>query len=204
MGNQPSTPQGMPPVAPMAPPPVCDANCQRQKLLSGLKTTLDEKELTQNQDPEGYQQARIAYYTALNGDEWLVKEKERIARDEIGPKITAYTTQYDDLKKQEKSQKVFVNLMNSLQAQQAEDEQDLHYLKKQVQSEKDKAAVLNRLTVLNTAPIPSSNYTNILLDVVLAVLGLIVLYLGYKKFPVIKSYVMPTPAVTMGGKRLRN
>lgn len=204
MGNQPSAPQGTTPVAPMALPPVCDANCQRQKLLSGLKTTLDEKELTQNQDPDGYQQARIAYYTALNGDEWLVKEKERIARDEISPKITAYTTQYDDLKKQEKSQKVFVNLMNSLQAQQEDDEQDLHYLKKQLQSEKDKAAVLNRLTVLGTAPVPSTNYMPILLDVVLAVLGLIVLYLGYKKFPVIKGYFMPASAVTMGGKRLRN
>jgi hypothetical protein len=202
MGNQPSAPQGSPPVAPMAPPPVCDANCQRQKLLSGLKTTLDEKEQTKAQDPEGYQQARIAYYTALNGDEWLVKEKERIAKDEISPKITAYTTQYDELKKQQSSQKVFVNLMNSLQAQQAEDEQDLDYLKKQLQSEKDKADVLNRLTVLDTAPVPSTNYTPILLDVVLAVLGLIVLYLGYKKFPAIKSYFVSTPAVTTGGKRL--
>lgn len=204
MGNQPSAPQGSPPVAPMAPPPVCDANCHRQKLLSGLKMTLDEKEQTKNQDPDGYQQARIAYYTALNGDEWLVKEKERIAKDEISPKITQYTTQYDELKKQEKSQKVFVNLMNSLQAQQAEDQEDLHYLKKQVEAEKDKAAVLNRLTVLDTAPVPSTNYMPILLDVLLAVLGLVVLYLGYKKFSVIKSYVMPSSAVAVGGKRLRN
>lgn len=204
MGNQPSTPNGSPPVAPMAPPPVCDSNCHRQKLLSGLKTTLDEKEQTQNQDPEGYQQARIAYYTALNGDEWLVKEKERIAKDEISPKITAYTTQYDDLKKEEKSQKVFVNLMNSLQTQQVEDEQDLRFLKKQVESEKDKTDVLNRLTVLDTAPIPSPNYIFNILDGILSILGLVVLYLLYKKFSVIKSYVMPGTAVAVGGKRLRN
>jgi len=204
MGNQPSAPQGTAKVAPMAPPPVCDANCQRQKLLSGLKMTLDEKEQTKNQDPDGYQQARIAYYTALNGDEWLVKEKERIAKDEISPKITEYTTQYDELKKQQTSQKVFVNLMNSLQAQQAEDQEDLHYLKKQVEAEKDKAAVLNRLTVLDTSSIPSTNYTTILLDVLLAILGIVILYLGYKKFAVIKSYVMPSSAVAVGGKRLRN
>jgi hypothetical protein len=203
MGNQPSAPQGSPPVAPMAPPPVCDANCQRQKLLSGLKTTLDEKEQTKNQDPEGYQQARVAYYTALNGDEWLVKEKDRIAKEEISPKITQYTTQYDDLKKQQKSQKVFVNLMNSLQAQESEDQEDLHYLKKQLQTEKDKADVLNRLTVLDTAPVPTTNYMPILLDVILAVLGVVILYLLYKKFPIIKGYIMPS-AVTTGGKRLRN
>ena len=201
MGNQPSAPKGSPPVAPMALPSVCDANCQRQKLLSGLKTTLDEKEQTKSQDPEGYQQARVAYFTALNGDEWLVKEKDRVAKDEISPKITEYTTQYDDLKKQQDSQKVFVNLMNSLQAQEAGDEEDLHYLKQQLQTEKDKAAVLNRLTVLDTAPIPSTNYMPIILDVVLAILGIIVLYFGYKKFNVIKGYLAPS-AVTTGGKRL--
>lgn len=201
MGNQPSAPQAPPSVPPLPPPPICDAPCQRQKLLSGLKTTLDQKEQTQTQDPEGYEQARIAYYTALNGDEWLVKEKSRIAKDEISPKITSYSTQYEELKKQQDSQKVFVNLMNALQTEEVGDEQDLHFLKKQVQGEKDKADVLNRLTVLGTQPAQPSSYMPILLDVLLAILGLGVLYLLYKKFDVLKGYFI-TPSVTVGGKRL--
>ena len=204
MGNQPSAPQAPPP-QPMPLPPVCDSECQRQKLLSGLQATLNQKEQTKDSDPEGYEQARIAYYTALYGDSWLINEKQRIAQDEISPKITSYTTQYEDLKKQQSSQQVFVNLMNALQAQETSDEQDLSYLKKQLQSEKDKADVLNRLSQLGTQPTEPKNYTPILLDVALAILGLIVLYLLYTKLDVIKGYVgMSSPAVAVGGKRLRH
>jgi len=201
MGNQPSgPPKPAPPVA-----PVCDAECQKQKLLSGLKTTLDLKEETKSQDPEGYEQARLAYYTALYGDGWLATEKNRIAQDEISPKITSYTNEYNDLKKQKSSQDVFVNLMNAAQAEEVNDDQDLHYLKKQIQAEKDKAHVYNRLAVLGGQPQQPSSYMPILLDVVVAVLGLIVVYLVYKKFDVIKGYFgYSSPSVIMGGKRLRN
>jgi hypothetical protein len=204
MGNQPSAPQAPPP-QPMPLPPVCDSNCQRQKLLSGLQTTMNQKEQTKDSDPESYEQARIAYYTALYGDSWLANEKQRIAQDEISPKITSYSTQYEDLKKQQSSQQVFVNLMNALQTQEVGDEKDLDYLKKQLQSEKDKADVLNRLSVLGTQPTDSTNYTPIILDVVLAVLGLLILYLLYTKIDVIKGYLgMSSPSVVVGGKRLRH
>ena len=107
MGNQPSAPSpppqsttsNVPPVV----PPVCDNECQKQKTLSGLKAVLDQKTLTKDTDPEGYEQARIAYYTALNGQGWLAKEKEKIAKDEIKPKISTYTAQYNDLKTQQKN-----------------------------------------------------------------------------------------------------
>lgn len=201
MGNQPSQPQPQP-SPPLTPPPVCDAECQRQNLLSGLKTTLDQKEQTKDQDPEGYEQARIAYYTALNGQGWLANEKTRLAKEDVSPKITAYTKQYEDLKKQQSSQQVFMNLMNSLKAQEYGDEQDLHFLKKQVQEEHDKADVMNRLTVLGGQP-SSSNYILIILDVILAVLGLGILYMLYKKFDVIKGYFGYSSEI-VGGKRLRN
>lgn len=204
MGNQPSSPQAPPP-QPMPPPPVCDAECHRQQILSGLKTAMDQAEQKKDSDPQTYDQARIAYYSTLYGDSWLIGEKERIAKDEISPKITEYTTQYEDLKKKHSSQQVFVNLMNALQAQETSDEQDLSYLKKQFQQEKDKADVLNRLSQLGTQPVESTNYTPIILDVVLAILGLVVLYLLYKKLDVIKGYFgMSTPGMVVGGKRLRH
>jgi hypothetical protein len=205
MGNQPSAPQQAPPPQPMPLPPVCDSECQRQKLLSGLQTNMDQKEQTKDSDPEGYEQARIAYYTALYGDSWLASEKQRIAQDEISPKITSYSTQYEDLKKQQSSQQVFINLMNALQAQEIGDEKDLDYLKKQFQAEKDKADVLNRLAVLGTQPTDSTNYTPIILDIVLAILGIVILYFLYTKFDVIKGYLgMSSSSMVVGGKRLRN
>ena len=154
MGNQqsaPPPPQPQPtPQAPPPPPipPVCDADCQRQKLLSALKTTLDQKEETQDTDPEGYEQARIAYYTALNGQGWLTDEKNRIASDEIQPVVTNYTNQYNELTNQLKTNQVFSNLASSLEAEQKEDEEDLQFLKKQFSKEKDQVDVLNRLTAI--------------------------------------------------------
>lgn len=202
MGNQPSTPQ---PVPPTPLPPVCDSNCQKQKLLTGLKTNLDQKEQTKSQDPEGYEQARIAYNTALYGDTWIAGEKQRIAKDEISPRVTAYTTQYEDLKKQQSSQQVFVNLANALQAQESSDEKDLQFLKKQVEAEKDKAAVLNRLTVLGSSPTDTtSSYMPIVLDIIVAILGLVVLYLLYTKLGILKRYFGYTSSEVVGGKRLRN
>lgn len=204
MGNQPSAPQASSQPPPQVIPPVCDAECQRQKLLSGLKTTLDLKEQTKDQDPEGYEQARISYYTALYGDGWLAKEKSRIAKDEISPKITSYTDQYNNLKKQQANQQVFVNLMKAVEGEQLSDEKDLKFLKKQVQAEKDKANVLNRLTDLGGQPTKSS-YMPIILDIVLAILGLGILYLTYTKLDIIKGYFgYSNPSMVMGGKRLRH
>lgn len=210
MGNQqsaPPPPQPQPQPTPQAPPPppippVCDADCQRQKLLSGLKTTLDQKEETQDTDPEGYEQARIAYYTALNGQGWLTDEKNRIASDEIQPVITNYTNQYNELTNQLKTNQVFSNLASSLEAEQKEDEEDLQFLKKQFSKEKDQVDVLNRLTAIGN-PQSSSNIVPIIVDFVIVILGLFVLYLIYSKFSIIKGYFgFGQPSMPIGGKRL--
>lgn len=210
MGNQqsisPPVPQQQPPV-PQAPPPplppVCDSACQQQKKLDGLKVTLDQKEETQDTDPEGYEQARIAYYTALNGQGWLTDEQNRIAKDEIEPVLSGYTTEFNSLNDQIKKNKVFSNLASSLQADQKEDAEDLRFLKKQFQKEKDQADVLNRLTNLGN-PQTSPNYLPILADFGIVILGLFVIYMIYSKFDIIKSYFGfgVQPSMPIGGKRL--
>lgn len=207
MGNQQSsTPPSTPPPVQSPPPPVCDSACQRQRQLDGLKLTLDQKEETQSTDPEGYEQARIAYYTALNGQGWLTDEQNRIAKDEIEPVISGYTTQYNDLNKQLKTNKVFANLASSIQSEQNEDQEDLRFLKKQFQREKDQADVLNRLTTITNTPVPGSSSNSalsIIADLSIVILGLFVIYMIYSKFSVIKGYFISQPAgVPIGGKRL--
>ncbi len=208
MGNQPSAPTASPQekaqFVPPPPPPVCDADCQRQKKLAGLKTTLDQKTLTKATDPEGYEQARIAYFTELNGQGWLAQEKDRIAKDEVSPKVTDYTNQYEQLKSQQKNQQVFLSMMDALKAEEAQDETDLAYLEKKANQEKDQADVLNRLAILNQGqtPVSTTNYWPIILQVAIVILGLFVVYLGYTKFSTIKSYfVNPAPSVIVGGKK---
>jgi hypothetical protein len=197
MGNQPSAPSPPPQTNPPPPiPPVCDANCQRQKKLSGLKAALDAKTATRDSDPEGYEQARIAYFTELNGQGWLATEKQNIAKNEIEPVLSSYQARYQSLVQDTKNQGVFVNLMNMLKSDEQNDEEDLNFLKKKERSEKDKANTLNRLTELNSLE-PTQSYFPTIIDVALAILGIFILYMAYKKFT-----TPSVPTVMAAGKRV--
>lgn len=202
MGNQPSAPQPAPKSSANAPPPlppVCDAECQRQKKLSGLKTAFDEKSATRDTDPEGYEQARIAYFTELNGQGWLAQEKQRIASDEISPVVSGYQSRYKQLQDETKNQGVFVNLMSMLKADEEQDQQDLGGLNKKLQSEKDKADTLNRLNELNQQPVQASSTVSPTVWYILLAVGALVI--GYMVY----SRMSATPnAVQVAGKRLLN
>jgi len=201
MGNQPSVPQPAPASQSNAPPPlppVCDAECQRPKKLSGLKAAFDEKTATRDSDPEGYQQARIAYMTELNGQGWLAQEKQRIASEEIAPIISGYRQQYDSLKGEVKNQGVFVKLMGMLKADEEQDKQELGGLNKKLQSDKDKADTLNRLNELSgqqpvQAPTQTSSTTWYI------VIGIIVVIIGYTIYS--RTSSAPNP-VQAAGKRV--
>jgi len=200
MGNQPSAPQPAPPTQkPSSPPPlppVCDAECQRQKKLSGLKAAFDEKTVTRDTDPEGYEQARIAYFTELNGQGWLAQEKQRIASEEIAPVIGGYQQQFNSLKGEVKNQDVFVKLMGMLKADEQQDTQELGGLSKKLQSEKDKAETLDRLNELNQQPAQaSSSASSTVWYVLIGILALFIVYTIY-------SGMSSTNPVQTAGKRL--
>lgn len=186
MGNQPSSP--VEPSAPTsAPPPLtitCDAQCQRDKNLALLKSQMDAAKGT----PE-YEPARVKYYTLLEGQEWLAKEKEKIAKDELDSKIKNYTSRYETLKSQQKIQSTYSNLVSAFKAEEAHNEEQNKQITKQIGSVSDQAAVLNRLSQLSPVPAGFSltNYLPIILDVVIGILSLAVLYMLYLKFMVSPS-----------------
>lgn len=201
MGNQPSAPQpaAPQPAAPNTPPPlppVCDAECQRQKKLSGLKAAFDEKTITKSTDPEGYEQSRIAYMTELNGQGWLAGEKQRIATEEISPVVNEYQQQFRSLQGEVKQQGVFVNLMNMLKADEQQDAQTLGGLTTKLQSEQTKAETLNRLNELNQATQEPVQITPTVLYAIIGLLGLFIVYSIYSR---VSSTSNP---VQVAGKRL--
>lgn len=181
MGNTPSIPS---PQAPPPPPPVpvCDLECQRQKQLAELKLALDSAK-----DPESREKARVAYYTLLYGQSWLVKEKQRIAKQDVEPILSKYRIDYEALKGEQKTQSMFKNLEDALKAQEMADEQSGGFLKKQLTAEKDQALVMDRLNALGTPAQPPTNWLGILMDIIITILGLIVLYLLFSKFSTIMS-----------------
>ena len=190
MGNQPSAPP--PPSSPPAPPlpPPCDLNCQKQKDLALLKSALDTATENQDQDPAGYEKARIAYYTLLNGQGWLNTEKQRIATDEVQPVLNKYRTQYNSLKGEKQSQSIFTNLSNVLIGQEGADAADNSFLKKQLAIEKDKVDVMNRMNdlLVGTPESPQSgSYIPLIVDIIIGILIIGVLFLGFTKLDSIKN-----------------
>jgi hypothetical protein len=164
-------------------PVICDLKCQKEKDLALLKSNLDKVDKKKN--PTEYENARIAYYTLLNGQGWLQAEKQRIAKQDVEPVLSNYRTQYDALKGEKKSQSMFTQLMNHLKSQ----DDDSDFLNKQMNLEKDKADVLDRMNELNagtpvSTPTPTGFYAYIpiIIDIVIALLGIAVLYLIYSKF----------------------
>lgn len=192
-----------PVVAPPPPPviPVCDSACQRQKKLNGLQATLDEKTKTKNTDPEGYQKARIDYYTELNGPGWLQEEKERIAKDEIEPVLSSYQNRYQNLKNETKNNSMFINLINLITSEVSSGEEEVRQLQNKSRENADKAATTDRLNQLSApqkveakpSPLP------MILNVVLGILGVILAFQIYNKF-----FSSSSSTVMTAGKRVLN
>ena len=191
MGNQPSAP---PPSAPPPPPPPappipaeCDMDCQRNKRLADLKTALNLATENKDTDPEAYERARIAYNTQLQGQGWLVGEKQRIAKQEVEPTLTKYNSQYGSLKAQQQTQGVFKTLEDALTAQVGADEESNMFLKKQQMMERDAALRLDRLNQLGAPAGPLINWLGIGIDFVITILALVLLFLIFTKMNVIMS-----------------
>lgn len=187
MGNQPSAPVATssppPPPQPLPPPipPPCDLDCQKQKQLATLKIALDAAAENKEADPQAYEKARIAYFTLLNGQSWLLQEKRRIAKNDVEPLVSKYRSDYESLKSEQQSQSVFKNIQDALKAQELADEQTDGFLKKELQAERDKALTADRLNALGAPQTPATNWLSILVDILITVLGLVVLYLGFTK-----------------------
>ena len=206
MGNQPSAPSQ--PSAPPEPVPSfkpCDLECQKEKDLQNLKAAMDQAAVNKDTDPETYEKARIAYYTLLKGQGWLRSEKDKIAKDEISQTITDYTTQFNSLKDQQKSQGVYTDMMKVLKLQEQDDTDDNKFLQKQVKTIKDKAETINRLNQLGTTG-DYSSWLNIGVDALIVLLGLFLLYSLFSKMNSIKALLgfgnnEAVPAVSGGRRR---
>jgi len=207
MGNQPSSPAS--PTPPSNPPPPitvsCDADCRRQKDLKDLKYAMDLAAKNKSTEPEVYEQARIKYYTLLDGQKWLKTEQERIAKSDIEPIVSAYTTKYSDLKKEQRTNSTFINLANSVKSQQADVDDKNKILEKQIETQKNTIDVKNRLYQLAGMPAGSvvTPYLPIILDVIIGILSIIVAYLLFTKIGSLFSVpeVVEEPIMSAGKRR---
>jgi hypothetical protein len=165
------------------PPPLdlsCDLECEKKKKLVLLKDAFDKASEKKEEDPAAYDKARIAYYTLLHGQGWLNTEKQRIARENVQPNVTDFNNIYNSLKQEKQSQSIFANLADQL------NQDDSPVLDKQLTEDKDKSRVLDRLNELNSGSptyYSTNNWISYLIDGIIVVLGIVIAYLIYTKYP---------------------
>lgn len=167
--------------------PACGPDCLKEKKLKALKAAMDA-------NPKN-KQAKIDYYVALNGPEWLTAKKESVAREHVEPVLTGFRSKYDGLNTQLQSQSQFADIAQSLKS-----DGGLPYLEKDYEEEKSKADVLNRLWQLSGKPNTQvTDFFGLFLNILIILLGIGAAWIAYSKY---KKYTSPPPSI-LGGNRLR-
>uniref|UniRef100_A0A6C0KFK0 Uncharacterized protein n=1 Tax=viral metagenome TaxID=1070528 RepID=A0A6C0KFK0_9ZZZZ len=180
-------------MASVAPP--CGPDCLRQRKLDGLKLAMDMAEKNKDQNPVAYSEARTNYYTLLKGQGWLVAEKQSIAQSEVEPVLGRYAQAYKTLEHKDKSQSQFAHLAAAVKSH----EEDNTLLSKQVNKVHDKVDVLKRTTELASTTNVGS-YLPWILDGLIALLGLVIVYLLYRRFTYVPPTVVEQVGQVLGGR----
>jgi hypothetical protein len=76
--------------------PVVEAKIKKTTALEDAFKELQDAENARDKSPQAYQDARVKYYTLLNGEEWAEQEKERIAKAEADPAAAKFKTEFED------------------------------------------------------------------------------------------------------------
>ena len=175
--------------------PPCGPDCLRQRKLDALKLAMDMAEKNKDENPTAYSEARTNYYTLLKGQGWLVAEKQKVAQEEIEPVLGKYSSAYKILENKNKSQYHFKHLADAVKSH----EEDNSLLSKEVQKVHDKTDVLKRTTELS----PTTNigsYLSWILDGLIALLGLVIVYMLYRRFTYVPPTIIEQVQQVLGGR----
>jgi hypothetical protein len=94
--------------------PVVLSQVERKTQISDAFRALQTAENVRHQSPQAYQDARIRYYTLVNGEGWIDQEKERIAQAEAIPKATQYEQIKGDLKTRLNQQQQTIDVVSGV------------------------------------------------------------------------------------------
>jgi hypothetical protein len=76
--------------------------------LGALLQVLDRKkqiaEGSRDRAPQAYQDARIRYYTLVNGDDWMATERRRVLNAEVLPAVVSYVQSINSLSERQAQQ----------------------------------------------------------------------------------------------------
>ena len=103
--------------------------------------------------------------------------------------LVNYSTKFNSLKGEQKTNTIFTKLANVIKGQEGADKESNAFLRKQLNAEKDRANVTDRMNQLNSG---GSSYIPIIMDIILTLLGIFVVY------SLVKKLSQPASVIPMG------
>lgn len=91
-----------------------ERNFPKEQQLESAFKDLQTAENIRDTDPQGYQTARIRYYTLLKGETWRDTEKERLAKVEVEPLVSKYQTDIETSLSQIKDQSTTIDVVKGV------------------------------------------------------------------------------------------
>jgi len=158
-------------------------------------------------DPDTYEGARIRYFTLKNGPGWLAQEKTRIADTKLQPAIDRYRQEFQTLESQAAVQNHLVDSIATVRDKQSAvvdgASSNFEFLNNFLEEKKAKMSAYDRFVELTTPTayvrdektgpgsslaLPIATYFasfpasfNIILDVIIAIVGLFLLVIAISK-----------------------
>jgi hypothetical protein len=94
--------------------PVVEAKIKKTTALEDAFKELQDAENSRDKSPQAYQDARMKYYTLLNGEEWVNEEKQRIAKAEVDPVAAKFKTEFENKSLLVEQQGKTIDVVNGL------------------------------------------------------------------------------------------
>jgi hypothetical protein len=94
---------------------IIQSEVDKNKQVDDAFKQLQKAENIRDKSPEAYEQARINYYSLIEGPKWIEGEKERVAKVDVDPLLTQYRRSFDTLTSRQQNQQRTQDVMKSVE-----------------------------------------------------------------------------------------
>jgi hypothetical protein len=95
--------------------------------IENAKITLFEAEEGRDENPDGYQQARVNFYTLLQGDAWVTTEEQRV-RNQVEREVQTYQERIVSLSKRLDAQAQYSDIVRNTSDRVLQAKDDLQFM----------------------------------------------------------------------------
>jgi hypothetical protein len=162
------------------------ANIGKRQQIDDAFKELQAAENVRDESPSAYQMARTAYYTLLNGTEWLAEERERIASAEVDPEIRRYRDAVASIDLRKNEQQKTIDVVNGIKDKVLSLRDDFQYSVNTFSDQIEKVKI--QLAMENRSREKERDNTWVWVDVILNVL--LVAVLLYAVYSFVRRYFL--------------